>query len=527
MPLYFDKVSLLSLTQEYRALEAGFQYLNLKNFSIQGNVTDLTNVDGVQGIINGIIQTTDNFYSYQPIILNGQNFGCGKVVSINFSASNDVQLDSFTANIQVYNSGDLFNLAGPYYPNVDTSNWNNLQNFDESYNFIRKDNGGYSYTHNANIQFSSGCANIEAINQAKDLARSLFTGSTLGLAFYPGYTSKVGKRFNTESYNLIENNCNFQETFDFDSDSGSYSFTQNNTFELTQNGIVNVTENGNVRGITSPNFQRAREGFNIEIGKAKARCTNVFDTYTSGFADLINTPISENVSYDLFNNEINYTIIFSNDPKNQNTFYWSYTDEQSKDSDGYFIASENGTLIGRGADRGTAYGNAATGYNQVVLPGMGGRINSFPSSPNNFYEVNVSKTYSPFKGIVSYSHNFSNKPATLNQFNMRRIEVVQSTNESIYQWNKFSIFNEGEILQDAQTSVPSAQRIELNLYGKSTSVLSNYLDAAKQIINNNFLPEADNAFITEASYTYNPNERIVNLSVGWESPGDGNKGILL
>ncbi len=524
MALYFDKVSLLALNQEFKSLGAGFNYSNTKTFTMEGIVNDLHNVVGVSGILSGIAHITDEFYSYQTIVLNGINFGSGRVLSLNFNASNDVQLNRYTASVSTFNNGDLSNLTGPLYSSVNTSNWLLLDNFTESYNFTRKENGGYSYIHNANIQFFQGPTNINALDAAKALAQSLFVGSpALGVDFYAGFTEKVGKRFYTETYDVVNNACAFQETFDFDADDGNYSFIYTDTIELQANGIVNVTENGIIKGIVSPNFSSAKEGFDAQFNGAITRCQDAITNYTYGnnaYASLKTTPISQNINYNLFIGEISYAVAFTNDPKYYNTYFWTYTTEQAQ-QDGYYIASENGSIIGRADNRPDAYDNAKAGA-ATAIAGIGTRILAFePSLSTSFYQIGRTRSDSPFKGIVNYSAQYSAKPSLLIG-TTNKVDVVVEDNASVYQYNKFGIFNVGNILQNAESSLPKTRTVNLIVYGQSSQELNTYRTIINGIINNYKLTDG---IVTNCNYSYSPNNNIMTCNAEWVAAGDADTSI--
>lgn len=203
MPLYFQNVSSLSIQQQSRFFQAGFNYSANKNLNIRGLLTDLTNSFGVTGIWSGISDTNLAAIDYQPLLINGVNFGSGRITSINYDSDKDVRTKGYNATIEVLESGNLFNFTGSNYNGIDLRNSQYLEDFNENWSFSKKPNGGYSSNHSASIRFTTGVGNLNAIEAAKSLAKTLFTGSNLGFAFYSGYSNKQGKRFFTESYNLI------------------------------------------------------------------------------------------------------------------------------------------------------------------------------------------------------------------------------------------------------------------------------------------------------------------------------------
>jgi hypothetical protein len=519
MSYSFTNVALLSLNQEYRFFEAGFHYSTLKNFEIEGNLIDLSNTFGISGIWSGsagLVNTVlSNSKSIEPIILNGTTFGTGWMKSITFDAGHDVQTKRYRASLQAYDAGNLFNLTGFYYSGINTKNFSFLQNFDENYAFNRKQNGGYSYNHNANVHFNSGLGNLNSLTEAQTLVKTMFTGSNLGFTFYSGYTNKQGKRFFTEAYNIIDSTCSFNEVFDFDTDSGNYSAIRSNVYSLDEGGIINVTENGTIRGIENPNFEKASNALAGELASAYNRCNSVFTSYAPANANALATePMTLRKVFDLFDNNLQYTIQFTNNPVNSGQYFWSYTQNVNR-SEGIVHITENGTLAGRGANTAAAYSGANLGFSQVKNT-LSPRINTLYSSvvgdPYNFL-VTKTDSFSPYHGAIGYDYQFSNEYVS-GYSGVKRIEIVDANNTPNYMYNTLNIFNVGQILQDAQTSTVGAKNLRVRLVGEKPLVLNDYLNVGQNEVNMR-LPSGTDPFVHECSYSYNPNENSVDLNVGW------------
>lgn len=520
--------------QESRFFGAGFNYSNVRNISFQGNVVDLPAVFGITGIwtgSNGMLATIATNQNFQGFVLNGYNFGSGRIQSIRFDAGIDVKTKSYTADIIVYDSGDLFNLTGTFYNTINTSGWQYLQDFSESYDFTRKENGGYSYNHSASIRFNSGVGDLNAIAAAQALAKSIFTGSNLGVAFYSGYTNKNGKRFYNENYNLIDNGCRFDETFDFDSDSGSYSFIRTNQFVLEQNGIINVSENGQLRGIVDPTFISAENALGTAMADSYNRCNLVFGLYApSNSYPLVSTPNISSRTIDIFQNNLNYSVNFTNDISNKNRYTWDYTQTVTYDE---VVArvTENGSVIGRGENRDLAYQNAKNGFNNDVVTGIGYRADSFYTQwdgATTHFLKSKQQRFAPPRGTIEYSYEFSNEATLVGTNGIKRIEVQLDTNAPIYRYSKFGIFNAKEIVQDEQTSTLGTQSTSLNLIGDcNTQVpLSTYLASAIPVINT-YAPAGLDVIITDAAYSFTPNRNITTVNINYEFSKLVNKTISI
>ena len=82
MPLNFPNVSVLGVDHNLRFFDAGFQYASSKRLSIGGSMLDLIVGFGITGIWTGeegVLATIRNNQNYQALILNGVNFGSGRI----------------------------------------------------------------------------------------------------------------------------------------------------------------------------------------------------------------------------------------------------------------------------------------------------------------------------------------------------------------------------------------------------------------------------------------------------------------
>lgn len=519
MALNFPNVSILGYTQNSRTFDAGLQYSNLVKINIEGLIIDLTQDFGISGVwtgIEGILPTISKNNNYQDLFLNGKSFGTGRIESINFRPGNDVRTKTYTAQLIVYDSGNLFNLGGTYYNTIDSTNFQYLENFSEDYNFERKINGGYSYNHNSNIRFNSGVGNLNSINTAKTLAKTLFTGANLGFLFYSGYTNKIGKRFYNESYNLINNECNFSETFNFDEDSGNYSAIRTNSFELAENGNIIVTENGTINGIEFPTYKAALGALSYEISNGYTRCNQLFNIYSPPNSQpLINSPTVQSRTLDIFNNNVAYTLVFENNPRNSGGYFWDYTQNIDR-SEGIARITENGTILGRGENRADAFVNAIGGLN-TIRPGIAGRISAIFLSQigSNYNNIETKEeAFSPYKSVCNYTYQFSNEQIIIGTNGVKRIKVVQNDNLPLYSYNKINIINFGEIAQDNVQVSLAERNMSLQLDGEKIVPLLSYLDNAKTVLNT-FVPGGQNPIIISAQYSFDPNNNNTSINLAW------------
>jgi len=517
MPLSFPNVTVLGQTRESRFFGAGFQYASFRQLTVAGTLNDLPNDFGISGVWDGsqgLVQTITNNPNYQPLILNGVNFGSGRVNSMTFEPGIDVKTKGYQANITVYDSGNLFNFTGLYYSGIDTTNFPSLNSFNESYSFERKLNGGYAYTQNATIQFISGANNLFAIGAAQSLAKTLFTGGDLGFDFYSGYTNRQGKRYITEAYNLINNTCSFQQTFDFDKDDGPYSAIWNNTVSLDERGIMSAAEQGTVRGIENPNYQNALSAISTVMTGSYLRCSGAATNYFPTGAILVTSPVSQGRNIDIFTNNIQYTVTYDNSPLNLRLYFWDYALQVTK-QDGVSTATENGTIVGRGTNPTYAFANAQSGF-ALTQPGISGRCNGLlvgNYAPIGFL-ASKEQSYAPVQGQVGYTYAYSNDPTLISDTGVRRMSVSTEDNDPVYIFNKLNIINVGEIAQNDYQDTPGVTTVSVQLEGDKTINLSGFLPVA--VTQYNLLaPTGNDRYIGSSSYTYDPNANTFNGKLAW------------
>jgi hypothetical protein len=517
MNLNIENVVLLGLNQSYRFFEAGLNYSNSKVLSIEGTLNDLTNPSGISGVWFQLnqVKSTQNFES---LTLNGYDFGSGRILSYDFPEGNDVKIKSYSIELEVFETGDLYNLTETHYSGIDLSNSSYLQDFNESYSFNKKDNGGYSYNHNASIRFNSGIGQLNAIESAKILAKSLFTGNSLGFAFYSGFTSKLGKRFYTESYNQINNSCEFGEVFDFDSNQGTYSLVKTNNFSLDDAGIITVSENGVIKGIETPTYLSATNAIDSVVSGSYERAIEIANYYApSGSLQLINSAISQARSLNIFDNIFSYSVSYSNNRSNSGSFFWNYSQNVTKNQESVTVLNENGSIVGRGGNKIDAYQNAKNAFVNIKSGAYERGLAFYQSNgiKTPIFIESQGQSDSPFRGAINYNFVFSNEPVITGFSGVKYIKINESNSYPIFSYTEFGIFNQKTIIQDQSNGLQGTKLVTLEIKGEKETPLNIYLGNGKNVINSN-IPSGANVRITQSDYSYSKNTNTVSLNVGWE-----------
>ena len=500
--LYLDHVEILSLDYTPRYLGDLFHYNTEKRISVKGKVLNLSNSSGISGIWSGMANIIHN-QDYDEIILNGQSFGYGKISDTVFEEGVDVREKSYTTNITVFESGNLFNLQSGLYSGITLSNPTFLEDLSESLSYVKGEDGGSTYQHRIDVTYRSGF-NVGSNQRtlAQTLASGLFTANNftglLGL-----YNYNHIKKYN-ESYNTISNECSFALNYNFFRESGNYSVNYNHTAELNENGIINVTEQGNIFNIIGTSINGTYSQLDSEIAQSYSRCKTVATGYFGSAPDtLAITPIERAATINTFSNSIDYSVIYTNDPTIQDRYSWQYTTTLTKAQDGITNLTEQGSIIGFGQLNIDKFTNANRGY-EIVKPNINDRLQAYYNKVlPNFDEIRpVTKTqsFNKFNGIIEYTFNYSDD-LTLTRGNIRKVEVNEEITYPVHLNNNFNILNFKEITQPTENATVGVKTTTVTLWGNRDLSFSSFLGKAKSNISR---PGGTDVFLAAANYSFDP-----------------------
>ena len=356
------------------------RYRTVKTFNIEGFIDSRGNLSGVadtqQTINSYVLNASSSDSIMEPITINGQLYGTGRIISLDFRAAENtlnsqIIIGSYTAQIEMYESGDLNNVFGSASSAINNSGLKFIQDISEDFSFNRSEGDEYDYTHNVNITFISGVTGsaagevIDPFDSAYNVAQVLFDNrpsegfDVLGNLNYR-YDSQ-GLAYYTENKDRINGTCSFSKTLSLYPSgltSGKYSAKITNSFEIDSAGIGYVTEKGEIIGRDSNDsqheaFKHAASGLDVEVGQSFRRCSGIYDTYKSYIDNLDSVYLySGAVTRDITSNPNTvtreYTVKYTDDEAYKNI---SYTEERNQSfveqSDGSVIASEEGTLTSR------------------------------------------------------------------------------------------------------------------------------------------------------------------------------------
>jgi hypothetical protein len=435
--LIFNNVELLGYTHQNNFFgDKSFNYSITKNITLQGFVLDLQNTNGVKKIFNDTNQIKKLSQNFYQIIINNQNYGIGKIISLNFDAGNWVKTTRFNIEIEILQEVSLSNL-GPAFTdiNLTNKNFNLIKSFDESFS-IEFDNqnkiiGG---EHQIDIEYNANNKNANLINLAKRLAlellKTLPTDLSEGnyLVRDPG-TFKV---LYNETYDIINGKCGFNKKFNYGINNGKpFSIDRKISIDLNEEGIATAKEDCTIKAENNiPSlYDCAVQGLNEELPGSFNRCQNVFNFYKSNFdidRNLNASILEKNIKINKFNGIIEYSIIFNNDKRSENqTYTWENTLTLDKDQNNIWNVSERGNINGIGKSsliENIKYNNVEIAWNSIKN-NIFSRIDNFwgtyaiEKASSALKIINTSVTRSPYQGTINYDYNYTDDPSLRNDLN--------------------------------------------------------------------------------------------------------------
>ena len=358
MSFHFPNASVISYSKNSKYLGELFNYANIKNLTVQGNILDSNNSSGVvanflkmSGIIASGSESGDNGSTYQEIVLDNVSIGSGRVTRISFDAGDQdtARRTSYSVDLEIYESGDLHNLddsSGHYSGLKDsdgplTGDLSYVDGLTESFSFDYGENGGYSFNHNVSLTFLAEYTG-DAVSGARKIASGFFNKEpSFGILEneYSGYYSNLknsGEKNFSESYDLINFNFGFTKSYSllspnvYQNSGAKYNLSTSHNVQISNDGKVTIQENGNIKTLNG-SIGNAITGALYEINNGSfARVGAVYSGYLDSddskylFANnypnynllsgLNSTPISKNFNADVNSKSVDYSVTFTNDP---------------------------------------------------------------------------------------------------------------------------------------------------------------------------------------------------------------------
>ena len=519
----FSNATLLSYNHKSDFLGNNvFNFRTTKELSVQGLVLTLNNTEGVGGVWQGMSGLITGDADYDDIILNGENFGKGRVNSLSFRESNDVRYKIYTANVIVWTSGDMSNMvtSDGYYSGLVPSGFWPMENMAESFSFNQKGARTAGYTHTVSLKARSGYVG-DPIAFAQSVASGMFAANNL-TGLLGRYTGVVPKRTRRENYNLITRDCSFEERVELDLEStGNWSVIYTDSLRIDENGIAVIGEKGTVKGLAYPASGAAVSGYRAEYPKIYDRCLAVFEAYapTGSMYPMGSTPIGKEIGFNPSIGSIDYSITYTNDPRISGTFSWEYTHKVERNENGAMQVSQDGTIMGFGRALVNKFGNALSGWNGISGQ-VSGMVQSYYANVVDvvrpIYLISQGDSRSEYEGTIQYSRVYSDDPSLIPSGNIRKTDISISDEKPVQMASKYEILNVGEIMQGATNPTIGKVKAKVALMGSRSATLANFLSYAKTIAGR-FIPSVVDmdVFLGGAFYSWNSGERRFELNAEW------------
>jgi hypothetical protein len=407
--------------------DSGFKYGSTISISIKGYILNLANAFGVKGIFDACKALSDSLGLNQDIIINGINYGVGKISNVSFDSGNWVRVTEYTVSVEILKEG---NLKDP--PQNDSFENGVLSSISTSSHFIEDFSESYSIDYSSNEDSINGSHSIDLkisslfpgdrILFAKNLASVLYSktfANQIAEIAYKKPSESLRKDFYSENYDIIEGKCGFKRNFSYSNTEECFSRQRSLSVSLEEDGTATVTESNKINGnCMQPDlFGSAELGFASEITGSFFRCSGLLDLYKIPFgikSGLMPDEINRSVKRNKFNGEIEYNLVFSNDQRRKGFYFHEYTLDLSRSEDFIWNASEAGSIRGSGrVGESIKFDNAYSGW-QLENTGISGRVISLYSGeakikPSGSYLKLINKTldFEPFDGVVSYNFSFT------------------------------------------------------------------------------------------------------------------------
>jgi|688.fasta_scaffold14727_3 hypothetical protein len=541
--LSLNNVESLSFDKTFNFLGDIFTYSSLDSYSIRSRVTGDYYLNNISVSWSGMENLIESGFSYLNFIIHGVDLGTGKIKSFNWEEGNDLQNKKFSMQFEILSSGNLYNLTGSNYTEIDKSIFSNdfkyVKSIDESFSISMDSNGTQNTSQEISLSIDSPLETAKKIQ----LKNKIFSGfssyrlANIGIeSIFPsiitgnylsGYIS-----YSNESCDTLNDEYSFSKKSYYDNNSFA-TWEYAHSLDFNGNNIV-LSENGTLKSIffsgnsEERNIEGARYRWNSVRTGIYQRASGSFSLLTgfqnvySGNCNLIYPEISRNISEDPFDGTITYNYTYTNDATFLNSGYIFFNSRTSeKDQDGYFNITENGSYLGRSKKREKRFGLALTGYIDGVpniysrITGsfeLSSKVNKFLCKPTgNFRLNNKSVSYKEFEGEVTYTNIYSNNPAYYpdnSNFIFSSNSITDSKPVHIY--NKFLIPRYKEIVQSADQSSEGSFSNNIKIIGKPYLTINDYLNECFTKVKKPSGVDPDNMFLKNMNYSFDPFENTFN-----------------
>jgi len=517
----FDSATVLGSSTDYFYFgENTYNYKAKQNLNLEGFLID-------SGILTGdsssITSTIDGFLStdtIEEVIINGEVFGEGKLLQLNFPYDNSSpNAKKINATLEIYKTGNL--VGFPVAPNSPQF----LESLSENFSFSQDSEPKKSFNYSVDISYLDTEVN-DPLGLAHSLASNLID-ENLSSSLITDFDPATYKSYSVEKADVISRTYSLSREYDLTTEGNNYDYNLNLSAKLGKDGVTTVTERGNVRGIVGADkdtlFQNAKDGMDDLIASSYSRNETYFDDFVSPLSthDLFNKRISTNKTYNKYNGTAQYQIVYSNDPAINADYNWTYTSEIRK-NEGVYSLSENGEIVGDGKplpiNGSSSIENAQSAWN-TIQAGIENRIQSLYNSNSNDFRplnlINQDVSYSELDGTITYGYGYSSESKEVDGGISSKAIFSESLPVDLK--NNFAILNDREIPQKLNLATVGSSDLRMELFGKKDTTYSDY----KAYVNKNiskYYPSSsfkELVYIKSADFTIDPRNNTAFLRATW------------
>jgi len=543
--LSLNNVESLSFNKTFNFLGDIFCFSSLDSYSITSRVTGDAGLNNIGIAWTGMGNLIETGFGYLNFIIHGVDLGTGKILSFAWQEGNDLQNKKFTMSFEVPSSGNLYNLTGSNYIEIDKSIFNDdfkyVKNIDESFSVTMNQNGVQDTSQNISVSIDSPLETAKKIQ----LKNKIFSGFSqyripnIGIeSIFPsiitgnylsGYIS-----YATETCDTLNDEYSFSKRSSYDNNNYA-TWEYAHSLDFNGNNIV-VSENGTLKSIffsgntEERNIEGARYRWNSVRTGIYQRASGTFSLMTgfqnvfSGDCGLIYPEISKSVTEDPLEGIINYNYSYTNDEQYLNSGYiFTNSRSSAKDEDGYFSITENGSYAGRSKKRENRFSLALSGYLNGFSDiysritgsfNLASKVNKFLCKPTgNFRLNNKSVSYREFDGDISYTNIYSNNPSYYPESSdFILLQNSISDSKPVHIHNSFLIAGFEEEIQAANQSSEGSFSNSIRIVGKPHLQIDDYLTESFSKVKKPSGVDPDNMFLKNMNYSFNPFENSFNAT---------------
>ncbi len=302
----------LSISYENKFLGEDFGYYSrVKRLSFNGIVD--SRFDSPGSGVSESLTTYNNLlssaHSHRDIIINGRNFGKGKITSIDLSENpNPIRMGGFRAEIEVYEKTGV----GSYQIDQNEVGFSNyfhklesghlIESFSESFSFDIGEDSSYSYNHSVDFKFvpfepDTPFGYAQAYPQLAQRMAGTFLNTAasdgsnddFGYVMGAGYSGmlddariQAGKTMADESYDLTNLSFSFSKKFTAIESTeylGANWHKHSRSITRDQAGDVQISENGQIQGSSLAQAEDFLLGVTGSGSTAYNRCLSLFNDF--------------------------------------------------------------------------------------------------------------------------------------------------------------------------------------------------------------------------------------------------------